>query len=199
MFAHRPDQKMSVSEMHMFDRLFFEAELPKSELPEEIRDQDMSELEFQTSDLNREMDLWSVSTAGELFIHEVEQNITKDEASSEGFIIEEKPIGIKRIEDTKSVHFYRVFEGEENDYWISFDALFHKGKLLLVEVNEITTIDKSKREKARADAEKFMDKYKERQERKTNFLIKPFKFAIGITLVALHFVGSRLSKFHSNL
>ena len=199
MFAHRPDQQMSVSEMRMFDRLFFEAELPKSELPEEIRDQDMSELEFQTSDLNREMDLWSVSTAGELFIHEVEQNLIKDEGSSEGFIIEEKPLGIKRIEDTKSVHFYRVFEGKENDYWISFDALFHKGKLLLVEVNEINTIDKSKREKAKIDAEEFMNKYKERQERKTNFLIKPFKFAIGITLVALHFVGSRLSNLHSNL
>ena len=199
MFAHNPHQKVSASELNMFDRLFFEAELPKADLPEEIRDQDMSELEFQTSDLNQEMDVWSVSTAGELFHHEVEKNIVKNDDTSESFIVEETPLGIKRIEETKSVHFYRVFEGEENDYWVSFDALFHKGKLVLVDVNEINTINKEEREKARASANEFMQKVKERQEKKTNIIVKPFKFAIGLSLVVLHFVGSRLSKFHSNL
>ena len=199
MFAHSPHQKISASELNMFDRLFFEAELPKADLPEEIRDQDMSELEFQTSDLNQEMDVWSVSTAGELFYHEVEKNIVESDEDSKSFMVEETPMGIKKIEETKSVHFYRVFEGEENDYWISFDALFHKGKLVLVDVNEINTINKDEREKARASANEFMQKVKERQEKKTNIIIKPFKFIIGLSLVVLHFVGSRLSKFHSDL
>ena len=77
MFALSPHQKISASELNMFDRLFFEAELPKADLPEEIRDQDMSELEFQTSDLNQEMDVWSVSTAGELFNHQAENNVVE--------------------------------------------------------------------------------------------------------------------------
>jgi len=199
MLAHSPHQKINPSELNMFDRLFFEAELPKADLPEEIRDQDMSELEFQTSDLNQEMDVWSVSTAGELFYHEVEKNIVESSENSKSFMVEETPMGIKKVEDTKSVHFYRVFEGEENDYWISFDALFHKGKLVLVDVNEINTINKDEREKARASANEFMQKVKERQEKKTNIIIKPFKFIIGLSLVVLHFVGSRLSKFHSDL
>jgi len=114
-------------------------------------------------------------------------------------MVEETPIGIKKVEETKSVHFYRVFEGEENDYWVSFDALFHKGKLVLVDVNEINTINKEERQKARAQANEFMQKVKERQEKKTNIILKPFKFAIGLSLIVLHFVGSRLSKFHSNL
>ena len=199
MFAHSPHQRIGASELNMFDRLFFEAELPKTDLPEEIRDQDMSELEFQTSDLNQEMDVWAVSTAGELFYHEVEKNVVESSETSESFMVEETPMGIKKVEETKSVHFYRVFEGKENDYWISFDALFHKGKLVLVDVNEINTINKEERQKAKAHANEFMQKIKERQEKKTNIILKPFKFVIGLTLVALHFVGSRLSKFHSNL
>ena len=183
----------------MFDRLFFEADLPRQDLPEEIRHQDMSELEFQTSDLSQEMDIWSVSAAGELFIHEVERNIIKDDSSSEGFMVEEKPLGIKKMEQTTSVHFYRIFEGKENDYWVSFDALFRKGELVSVDLNEFNTVNKEERQKAKSEAKEFMEKYKQRQERKTHFLIKPFKIAIGLGLVALHFVGSRLSKLHSNL
>jgi len=199
MFTHNSHQRISPSELNMFDRLFFEAELPRDDLPKEIRDQDMSELEFQTSDLNQEMDLWSVSTAGELFFHEVEKNIIKNDENSQSIMVEEKPLGIKKVEDTKSVHFYRVFEGEENDYWVSFDALFHKGKLVLVDVNEVNAINKEERQKAKASANEFMQKIKEKQEKKTNVIVKPIKFIIGLSLVILHFVGSRLSKFHSDL
>lgn len=187
------------SEVNMFDRIFFEADLPKKELPEEIRDKDMSELEFQTSDLNREMDLWSVSTAGDLFLHEVERKVVKDEAASGGFIVEEKPLGIKKTEQTTSIHFYRIFEGEENDHWVSFDALFRKGKLISVDLHEINTVNKEERQKAKLDAKEFMEKYEERKSKKTNIIIKPFKFLVGLSLVILHFVGSKISKLHSNL
>ena len=183
----------------MFDRLFFEADLPKDKLPEEIRNQDMSELEFQTSDLSREMDTWSVSTAGELFLHETEKNIVKNAGSAEGFFIEEKPQGIKKVEETKSVRFYRVFETKELDYWVSFDALFHKGSLLLVDINEVKEIDKEEREEACARAKEFVEFQIERQNRKTYFLLKPLKLAIGLCLVALHWLGRNLSQAHSKL
>jgi len=191
--------EISQRNMPMFDRLFFEAELPTDNLPEEIKDQDMSELEFQTHDLYKEMDTWSVSTAGELFLHEVEQNIVNGKDSSEGFILEEKPLGIKKVEETKSVHFYRVFECKDLDYWVSFDALFHKGKLVLVELNEINEIDKEQRKEAKIKADKFMESYKERQERKTHAILKPVKLLLGLFLVALHWVGKSISGIHSKL
>tara|TARA_R100000742_G_C4270312_1_gene88981 strand:- start:627 stop:1226 length:600 start_codon:yes stop_codon:yes gene_type:complete len=199
MFSHSPTQEIHASETFMFDRLFFEADLPKKELPEEIKDQDMSEVEFQTSDLNGSMDTWSVSTAGELFYHEVEQNITKDDDSERGFVVEESQTGIKKVEDTKSVHFYRVFEGEEQDYWVSFDALFHKGKLLLVELNDVSTVNRQERIQAKANAEKFMQEYKARNERKTSPFLKPVKLFIGLSLVLLHWVGRNISNLHSKL
>ena len=199
MFPTNPHQNIHSGELFMFDRLFFEADLPKDKLPKEIRDQDMSELEFQTSDLNRQMDTWSVSTAGELFLHEVEKNFVKSAESAEGFFIEEKPQGIKKIEETKSICFYRVFETEEKDYWISFDALFHKGTLLLVDVKEINEINKEEREEAQARAKEFVENRIEEQKRKTYFLFKPFKLIIGLCLIALHWLGRNLSQIHSKL
>ena len=200
MFSHNLSQQTNPLETHaMFDRLYFEADLPREELPEEIKSQDMSELEFQTHDLNKEMDTWSVSTAGELFLHEVEQNITKNDSSAQGFIVEETPLGIKKVEETKSVHFYRIFEGEEKDYWVSFDALFHKGKLLLVEVNEVNTVDKQERAEAKARANEFMKGFQEQQTRKTPLLLKPIKLIFGLCLVALHWTGKNLSQLHSKL
>ena len=190
---------MKISELNMFDRIFFEAELPVKDLPKEIKDQDISELEFQTSDLGKNMETWSVSTAGELFQHDVEQELIKDDSAEEGFIIKEKHNGIKKVEKTTSVHFYRVFETEDKDYWISFDALFHKGKLVLVDLNEMHEVDKEQRTKARAHAEKFMKDFKSKAERKRYKLMAPFKFVLGVFLVSLHWLGRNLSNIHSKL
>ena len=177
MFSHNLSQQTNPLETHaMFDRLYFEADLPREELPEEIKSQDMSELEFQTHDLNKEMDTWSVSTAGELFLHEVEQNITKNDSSAQGFIVEETPLGIKKVEETKSVHFYRIFE-----------------------VNEVNTVDKQERAEAKARANEFMKGFQEQQTRKTPLLLKPIKLIFGLCLVVLHWTGKNLSQLHSKL
>ena len=197
-FSHNPSDQMKPSELNMFDRIIFEADIPIKELPEEIRTQDMSELEFQTSDLGNSMSTWSVSSAGELFLHEAERSFTKDDSSDGGFLLEEKHLGIKKIEETKSVHFYRVFESEESDYWVSFDALFHKGELLLVDVNQISKINKEERENAKARAQEFLDGYEEKRKRKYKMLA-PFKLLIGLALISLHWTGSNLSKLHPRL
>lgn len=190
---------MNISELNMFDRIFFEADLPTEDLPKEIKSQDTSELEFQTSDLGKNMETWSVSTAGELFQHDVEQELVKDESSEEGFVIKEKHNGINKVEKTTSVHFYRVFEAEDKDYWVSFDALFHKGKLVLVDLNEIHEVDKEQRTQAKERAEKFMQDFKEKAELKRYKLMAPFKFVLGLFLVSLHWLGRNLSDIHSKL
>ena len=190
---------MNISELNMFDRIFFEADLPTEDLPEEIKDQDISELEFQTSDLGRNMETWSVSTAGELFQHEVEQELIKDDSSEEGFVVKEKHNGIKKVEKTTSVNFYRVFETEDKDYWVSYDALFHKGKLVLVDLNEMHEVDKEQRTQAKEQAEKFMKEFKEKAEHKGYKLMAPVKFILGVFLVTLHWTGRNLSNLHSKL
>ena len=101
--------------------------------------------------------------------------------------------------DRTSVHFYRVFEAEDKDYWVSFDALFHKGKLVLVDLNEIHEVDKEQRSQAKERAEKFMRDFKEKSELKRYKLMAPFKFVLGLFLVSLHWLGRNLSDIHSKL
>jgi len=188
---------MNVSELNMFDRIYFEADLPLDKLPKELQDQDISELEFQTSDLGNSMETWSVSSAGELFHHEVEQEIIKD--SQESFSVKENHKGIKKAEDTISIHFYRIFECEEKDYWVSFDALFHKGKLVLVDLSELNEVDKEERQKAKAQADELVRDMQSKMDKKTIAVLYPVKFAIGISLIALNWLGRNLSKINSKI
>lgn len=184
----------------MFDLLLFEAPLPKDKLPLAIRDLDLSELEFQTTDLSKSMDTWSVSTAGRLFIHECDSSFVKDEKHPMGGYIKEIPKGLKLMEETKSVHFYRIFEGDEKvDYWISFDALFRKGNLVTVDLNDVEEVPAEERKKAQKQAKDYAEKAIESRNNKSKILLKPVKLLVGLLLVSLHFVGKNVSKLHSKL
>ena len=184
----------------MFDVLLFEAPLPREGLPSGIRDLDLSEVEFQTTDLSKTMDTWSVSNAGDLFIHECDSSFVKDKDHPLGGYIKEIPKGLKLIEETKSVHFYKVFEGNgKTDYWISFDALFRKGKLVSVDLNNIEEVPAEEREKAQKHAEKIAERALKSRNNKLKPFLKPIKFALGLFLVSLHFIGKNTTKLHSKL
>jgi hypothetical protein len=190
---------ISLQEAPMFDLLLFEAKLPTEDLPKFIAESDLSEVEFQTTDLNKTMDMWSVSAAGQLFIHETDSSFIKDEKHPLGGYFKEVPKGIKRVEETKSVHFYKVFEGESKDYWVSFDALFRKGDLVSVDLREAEEVSREERLEAQKKAAEIAERINESTTRKTSLLIRPIKFLIGLFLVSLHFIGSRASKLHSKL
>jgi len=186
----------------MFDVLLFEAPLPKEGLPNKIKDLDFSELEFQTTDLNKTMDTWSVSNAGSLFIHECDSSFIKDEAHPMGGYIKESPKGLKLMEETRSIHFYRVFEGDDQtDYWVAFDALFRKGELVSVDLNHVEEVPAEERKKAQEHAKEIAEKTMKQVKKhsKSNLFLKPVKFALGLFLVSLHFVGRNLSNLHSKL
>ena len=189
----------SPMEAAMFDHILFEAELPKKGLPSEISTLDMSEVEFQTTDLSKSMDTWSVSTAGELFFHESEPSFVKDESHPMGGYFQEDMKGIKRVEDTKSIHFYRVFEGENKDYWVAYDALFRKGNLVSVDLNSVEEVDQETRIEAQQKAKEIAQEIENRATRKTSFISKPFKLMTGLFLVCLHFVGRNVARLHSKL
>ncbi len=186
-------------QINMFDSLLFEAELPKGELPKFIQDQDLSTLEFQTTDLSRSMDTWSVSSAGKLYMHETESRFMKNEDHPEGGFFKEVPLGIKHIEETQSVHFYRVFEQQDKDWWVSYDALFRKGELVSVDLNNSEEVPKESREKARQELDKAIDQAKRQEGRRTLTILKPVKFLLGFFLLCLHTVGRNLVKIHSKL
>ncbi|HIL27398.1 MAG TPA: hypothetical protein EYG21_08480 [Nitrospinaceae bacterium] len=189
----------SPMEAAMFDHILFEAELPKKGLPSEISTLDMSGVEFQTTDLSKSMDTWSVSTAGQLFFHENESSFVKDESYPMGGYFQEKHKGIKRVEETKSIHFYRVFEGKDKDYWVSYDALFRKGDLVSVDLNSVEEVDQKTRKEAQQKAKELAEEIENRVTHKSSLISKPFKLLTGVFLVCLHFVGRNVAKLHSKL
>jgi len=186
-------------ELNMFDSLLFEAKLPKDGLPEFIQEQDLSMLEFQTTDLNRAMDTWSVSTAGKLYMHETESRFMKNEDHPEGGFFKDIPLGIKHIEETQSIHFYRVFEQQDKDWWVSYDALFRKGELVSVDLHNSEEVPKESRERAHQELNKAMEQAKRQAQSKTRVILKPIKFLLGVSLLCLHTVGRNLAKMHSKL
>ena len=186
----------------MFDTLLFEAELPREKLPEFIKGTDLSEAEFQTTDLNKTMDTWSVSCAGKLFLHESSSSFVTDDSHPMGGYIKEIPKGIKHVEETKSIHFYKVFEGDdETDYWVSFDALFRKGNLVSVDLSQVEEVPAEARleaqEKAKEIAENVMKTSSIRK--KLRLIAKPLKYLLGMLLIGLAFVGRNMGKLHSKL
>lgn len=183
----------------MFDTFLFEAELPTEKLPDSVKRVDLSEAEFQTTDLNKSMDTWSVSNAGKLFLHEADTSFVKDEDHPLGGYIEETPKGIKHIEETKSVHFYKVFEGsDETDYWVSFDALFRKGNLVSVDLCQVEEVPAEARKEAQEKAQEFA-KGLIKTRSTLKFVAKPLKYLIGMSLIGLAFVGRNMGKLHSKL
>lgn len=183
----------------MFDTLLFEAELPREKLPENVKNIDLTEAEFQTTDLNKSMDTWSVSSAGKLFLHESDSSFVEDKEHPMGGYIKEIPKGIKHIEETKSVHFYKVFEGDdETDYWISFDALFRKGNLVSVDLSQVEEVPAEARREAQEKAKEFAEVVIKRRSR-ISFITKPFKYLLGFLLIGLAFVGRNIGKLHSKL
>ena len=166
-------------QLNMFDSIQFEAELPKDGLPKFIQEQDLSALEFQTTDLNRSMDTWSVSSAGKLYMHETESRFVKNEDHPEGGFFKDIPLGIKHIEETQSIHFYRVFERQGKDWWVSYDALFRKGELMSVDLHNSEEVPIESREKAHQELERAMDQAKKQAQSKTRLMLKPIKFCSG--------------------
>ena len=183
----------------MFDTLLFEAELPKEKLPEQVKEIDLTEAEFQTTDLSKSMDTWSVSSAGKLFLHECTSSFVEDTSHPMGGYIKEVPEGIKHMEETKSIHFYKVFEGnDETDYWVSFDALFRKGNLISVDLCQVEEVPAAARKEAQEKAKEFAEATMKRKSR-ISFVTKPFKHLLGFLLIGLAFVGRNMGKLHSKL
>ena len=116
-----------------------------------------------------------------------------------GGYIKETPKGIKHIEETKSIHFYKVFEGDdETDYWVSFDALFRKGNLISVDLCQVEEVPAEARKEAQEKAKEFAEATMKRKSR-ISFVTKPFKHLLGFLLIGLAFVGRNIGKVHSKL
>ena len=82
---------------------------------------------------------------------------------------------------------------------MSFDALFRKGNLVSVDLNNVEKVPVEERKKAQKHAKEIAERTLSRKNNKLMPLLKPIKFTVGLLLIVLHFVGKNVSKLHARL
>ena len=155
--------------MGMFDYVYCEYPLP---LPEETKNfktnfkegvkapLDWSKFEFQSKDFGGFLEKYTIEEDGQIYKEIIEREIVENGSDFPDII--EKSGGIEKVEHTGEVHFYGVHMDKEYDHWIEFKALFWKGELKEIYLEEYKKEDNSSRV---ASQEKIFKKVKEAQKK----------------------------------
>lgn len=178
----------------MIDYVFCEYPLPLSSLPEggreDLKDIKWSEIKFFTSSLDSEGDTYTVSEDGQIYRHEVKKEIVEKEnpQHSLDFEVKEKENGILRIDYTGEVNFFSMVLKKDNyDYFLTFKALFWKGVLKEITVDEFEKVDSEKVQKELEEAYKqFPPVIETREERKKRWwypLLAAFKYVASLIIL----------------
>ena len=139
----------------MFDYLFCEYPLP---LPEEAKNLkadfakgvkapiNWSEFEFQTKDFGGNLEKYTIEEDGQIYKEIINREVVE---GTDGTIeMVEKSDGIEKISHTGEVIFYGLHLDDDNDYWVEFTALFWKGELKEISLNEWSVESNKERKEA---------------------------------------------------
>lgn len=131
--------------MSFFDHIICEYKLPLPKISEEFKEEVgktvWGELIFETVNFEGVGDTYTISEDGRIYKRLVENKFVKDKKSPSGFSLEKKDLGLERMEHTGAVEFYSAFLGEKKDFWFHYKALFWKGDLKEIEIQEYKEID----------------------------------------------------------
>ncbi|MAF25632.1 hypothetical protein CL634_08700 [bacterium] len=159
--------------MGMFDYVYCEHPLP---LPEEVKDfkadfkegveapLDWSKFEFQSKDFAGLLEKYTIEEDGQIYKEIIEREIVGNESDFPDII--EKSGGIEKVEHTGEVYFYGLHMDKKYDHWIEFKALFWKGDLKEIYLEEYKKEDNSRRV---ASQEKILKTVKEAQKKQSRW------------------------------
>ena len=177
----------------MFDYITCDYPLPLPKEAEELKSSpNWSEMQFQTKsigdgdlfDVDSFMESYSIEEDGQIY-----KSITKREwLEPEGPWVE-KDDGIEKIEHTGEIVFNNFHPEEKYDYWIEFSALFWKGNLKEIKLNEWKKEDNSRRLKASEELTTEMKRQREVRDstphKIKNFIKKPIQLLFDIVKLLL--------------
>ncbi len=176
--------------MGMFDYIKCEYPLP---LTEEIKaalpDQDWSEINFQTKSLDCVLENHTIEDDGQIYVERMDRYI--DEKGQ----LQEKEIGIEKLEWTGQLLFYFDFFQEEHDLWIEFKALVWKGDIKEIELYAFRRVDNTHRLETQ---QKFAESAEKRDEKQKKWWWKPFKawcFIVRLPLSVIRWMFGLFVRF----
>ena len=125
--------------MSLFDYVKSEYKLPlPQEVLDDLGDTNWDEVEFQTKSFDfPTLDAYEISEEGSIYMEVYNR-------TGEG-LLDRTRTGIEKIDYTGELIFYTDLMSKKWDYWIEFKALFFKGELKEIELNELEKKDPEER------------------------------------------------------
>lgn len=174
----------------MFDTVICEYALPLPDFSEEetadmtkvIEETAWDEIEFQTKSFDSNMLTYTISEDGQIYEQQIEREWVTDETNPIGATLEERSMGIERIDHTGNVCFYHLITGEEHDYWLEFSFLFWKGEVKEAKLLEYKKEGNEERKKIQ---ETWSDQLQVFNKRKSSWwfpLYKFYRLSLGFVL-----------------
>ena len=146
--------------MGMYDYVKCEYALPVEELENAMENPpNWSEIEFQTKSLGQGglggfLDQYTIEDDGQIYVEKRSEEWIEDESAPMGYITQVKEEGIERQDFTGELHMYGMHMGEENDFYFDFKALFWKGDLKEVKLDDWKKEDNEFRKNAQEQLKK---------------------------------------------
>ena len=125
--------------MSLFDYVKSEYKLPlPQEVLDDLGDTNWDEVEYQTKSFDfPTLDAYEISEEGSIYMEVYNR-------TGEG-LLDRTRTGIEKIDYTGELIFYTDLMSKKWDYWIEFKALFFKGELKEIELNELEKKDPEER------------------------------------------------------
>jgi hypothetical protein len=155
--------------MGMFDTIKCEYELPLPDLNEEeqqdFKDVVWDEIDFQSTSFNSGMDVYEITSDGQIYMRKLSREILEDESSPMGVVFNTVEEGIEKVDYSGEIEFYHLHTGDKKDYWLEFKVLFWKGELKEIELLEFKGESNKERKKTQEHFEKEIKKAELKRKR----------------------------------
>jgi len=170
------DRRTPENYMSLFDYVKSEYKLPlPQEVVDDLSDTDWDEVEFQTKSFDwPTLDAYEISEEGSIYMEVYNR-------TGEG-LLDRTRTGIEKIDYTGELIFYTDLMSKEWDYWIEFKALFFKGELKEIELNELEKKDPKEREEMEELIQKNFSKFVEQRNSRWRKLLTVAAFPIRLLL-----------------
>ena len=185
----------------MFDTIICDYPLP---LPDEVKELKSppawDKIQFQTKSLSISegpfggfLDSYTIEDDGQIYKDVLERDYEVDE---DGFSsVYERNNGIEKVDYTGNLVFYTDIQEEEYDYWVEFSALFWKGELKEIKLNEWKREDNSSRLEAHEKMMSALNKQKELKNSKSHAVKELAKSPIRFIFHIIKFLLGLLVRF----
>lgn len=167
--------------MGMFDYIYCEYPLPVSEIEEQMDDvPNWQEMEFQTKGLGKGyggfLDKYTIEDDGQIYLDKIDKEWHEDEETGE-VSIREIPSGVEKQEYTGELHFYGMHLDTDYDFFMEFKALFWKGELKEIYLEEYKKEDNKPRKE---ETKKIRDKIVSEEKKASGLSYKIMKIPKSI-------------------